>query len=121
MARLLIEKLLPSFPIWGCLHGLWRTLPSFNPQAVSSEPGQDLENEALGVLFGGDCDRNPNVGSERLGAAGCDEDDADWDWDNDQTATTQFGPSPNNDALQCGDDEVDASASKVRRLILYSV
>ncbi|KAH9008620.1 hypothetical protein EDB83DRAFT_2204551, partial [Lactarius deliciosus] len=33
------------------LHGFWRTLPSFNPHAVSSEPGQDLEAEALGVLF----------------------------------------------------------------------
>ncbi|KAH9051039.1 hypothetical protein EDB87DRAFT_1550656, partial [Lactarius vividus] len=45
------RKLLLGFPIWERLHGFWRTLPSFNPHTVSSEPGQDLEGEALGVLF----------------------------------------------------------------------
>ncbi|KAH9074317.1 hypothetical protein EDB83DRAFT_2516085 [Lactarius deliciosus] len=48
----LLGKLLLEFPAWERLHGFWRTLPSFNPHAVSSEPGQDLEAEALGVLFG---------------------------------------------------------------------
>ncbi|KAH9163601.1 hypothetical protein EDB89DRAFT_1857979, partial [Lactarius sanguifluus] len=47
----LLGKLLHSFPAWERLHGFWRTLPSFNPHAVSSEPGQDLESDALGVLF----------------------------------------------------------------------
>ncbi|KAH9052850.1 hypothetical protein EDB87DRAFT_1549759, partial [Lactarius vividus] len=48
----LLGKLLLRFPIWERLHGFWHTLPSFNPYAVSSEPGQDLEGKALGVLFG---------------------------------------------------------------------
>ncbi|KAH9024121.1 hypothetical protein EDB84DRAFT_1238971, partial [Lactarius hengduanensis] len=46
-----LDKLLTGFPIWERLHGFWRTLPSFNPHAVSLEPGQDLEGEAIGVLF----------------------------------------------------------------------
>ncbi|KAH9074350.1 hypothetical protein EDB83DRAFT_2516142 [Lactarius deliciosus] len=48
----ILDKLLIGFPAWERLHGFWRTLPSFNPHAVSSEPGQDLESEAIGVLFG---------------------------------------------------------------------
>ncbi|KAH9023020.1 hypothetical protein EDB84DRAFT_1254982, partial [Lactarius hengduanensis] len=47
----LLGKLLLAFPVWERLHGFWRTLPSFNPHAVSSEPGQDLETEAFGILF----------------------------------------------------------------------
>ncbi|KAH9048751.1 hypothetical protein EDB84DRAFT_1257058, partial [Lactarius hengduanensis] len=46
------NKLLADFPYWERLHGFWRTLPSFNPHTVSSEPGQDLQDEAIGVLFG---------------------------------------------------------------------
>ncbi|KAH9172101.1 hypothetical protein EDB89DRAFT_1851580, partial [Lactarius sanguifluus] len=48
----ILDKLLTGFPIWECLHGFWCMLPSFNPHMVSSEPGQDLEGEAIGVLFG---------------------------------------------------------------------
>ncbi|KAH9060603.1 hypothetical protein EDB87DRAFT_1547080, partial [Lactarius vividus] len=47
-----LDKLLIGFPVWERLHGFWRTLPSFNPHVVSSEPGQDLEGDAIGVLFG---------------------------------------------------------------------
>jgi hypothetical protein len=35
------------------LHGFWCTLPNFNPYTVSSDPGQDLADEALSVLMGG--------------------------------------------------------------------
>lgn len=35
-----------KLPCWERLHGFWRTLPSFNPYSVSSEPGQDLVREA---------------------------------------------------------------------------
>ncbi|KAH9024671.1 hypothetical protein EDB84DRAFT_1440628 [Lactarius hengduanensis] len=46
------DKLLSGFPAWKRLHGFWRTLPSFNPHSVSSEPGQDLEGDAMETLFG---------------------------------------------------------------------
>ncbi len=36
-----------KLPIWERLHGLWRTLPNFNPDVTSSDPGQDLEGQAL--------------------------------------------------------------------------
>ncbi|KAH9010590.1 hypothetical protein EDB84DRAFT_1247002, partial [Lactarius hengduanensis] len=48
----LLDKLLSGFPSWERLHGFWRTLPSFNPHSVSSEPGQDLEGDAMETLFG---------------------------------------------------------------------
>ncbi|KAH8979716.1 hypothetical protein EDB86DRAFT_2743904, partial [Lactarius hatsudake] len=47
-----LDKLLSDFPAWERLHGFWRTLPSFNPHLVSSEPGQDLESDAMETLFG---------------------------------------------------------------------
>ena len=37
--------------VWQRLHGFWGTLSNFSPQAVSSEPGQDLEGEARVLLF----------------------------------------------------------------------
>ncbi|KAH8980434.1 hypothetical protein EDB86DRAFT_2747457, partial [Lactarius hatsudake] len=46
------DKLLIGFPVWECLHGFWRMLLSFNPHVVSSECGQDLEGNTIGVLFG---------------------------------------------------------------------
>ncbi|KAH9159103.1 hypothetical protein EDB89DRAFT_1805889, partial [Lactarius sanguifluus] len=48
----ILDKLLVGFSVWERLHGFWRTLLSFNPHVVSSEPGQDLESDAIGVLFG---------------------------------------------------------------------
>ncbi|KAH8991610.1 hypothetical protein EDB86DRAFT_2765963, partial [Lactarius hatsudake] len=48
----LLDKLLSGFPTWERLHGFWRTLPSFNPHLASSEPGQDLESDAMETLFG---------------------------------------------------------------------
>ena len=40
-----------KLPVWERLHGIWRTLPNFNPLVVSSEPGQDLAGEAQRLLF----------------------------------------------------------------------
>src|SRR5882762_135128 len=45
------DKLTSKFPWWERLHGFWRTLPNFNPVTVSSEPGQDLVEEAKGLLI----------------------------------------------------------------------
>ncbi|KAH9061879.1 hypothetical protein EDB87DRAFT_1830686 [Lactarius vividus] len=55
------------------------TLPSFNPHVVSSEPGQDLEGDAIGVLF-----RNKDEadGSAGLGVSDTDEPDGLWEMDN---------------------------------------
>jgi len=38
-----------KFPFWERLHGLWRTLPNFNPHPLSSDPGQCIgeQMEAL--------------------------------------------------------------------------
>lgn len=47
-----IAQLEKEFPFWSRLHGFWRTLPNFNPWTVSSEPGQDLEAEALQHMAG---------------------------------------------------------------------
>lgn len=47
------EKETKLFKWWPRLHGLWRTLPNFNPYTVSSDPGQDLAGEAFSVLMGG--------------------------------------------------------------------
>ena len=47
------EKETQNFKWWPRLHGYWRTLPNFNPYTVSSDPGQDLADEALSVLMGG--------------------------------------------------------------------
>jgi hypothetical protein len=52
IANQTVDKLLRAFPFWKRLHGFWRTLPSFNAHTVSSEPGQDLQGEAISVLFG---------------------------------------------------------------------
>lgn len=47
-----IAELEKDFPFWSRLHGYWRTLPNFNPFTVSSEPGQDLEEEARQHIHG---------------------------------------------------------------------
>jgi len=78
----LLDKLLSGFPIWERLHGFWRTLPSFNPHAVSSEPGQDLEGEALAVLFG-DQEKGIESGVD-------DADDCDGLWETDPLNAMQF-------------------------------
>ncbi|KAN0105459.1 hypothetical protein V8E52_011011 [Russula decolorans] len=49
----IIEKETENFRWWPWLHGFWRMLPNFNPYTVSSDPGQDLADEALSVLMGG--------------------------------------------------------------------
>ncbi|KII83076.1 hypothetical protein PLICRDRAFT_64608, partial [Plicaturopsis crispa FD-325 SS-3] len=48
--RNLIDKLMIDFPWWPRLQGYWRSLPNFNPHAVSSQPGQDLSGEAQELL-----------------------------------------------------------------------
>ena len=47
------EKLKSDYklPEWELLHRFWRTLPNFNPHAVSSEPSQDLGAEAQDLMF----------------------------------------------------------------------
>ncbi|KAJ7469520.1 hypothetical protein FB451DRAFT_1176760 [Mycena latifolia] len=47
-----IEKIRVDFPYWEQLHRFWRTLPNFNPFTVSSEPGQDIADQALALLTG---------------------------------------------------------------------
>ncbi|KAH9057472.1 hypothetical protein EDB87DRAFT_1686212 [Lactarius vividus] len=54
-------------------------LPSFNPHVVSSEPGQDLEGDAIGVLFG---NKDEADGSAGLGVSDTDEPDGLWETDN---------------------------------------
>ncbi|KAH9050801.1 hypothetical protein EDB87DRAFT_1696414 [Lactarius vividus] len=73
------DKLLIGFPVWECLHGFWHTLPSFNPHVVSSEPGQDLEGDTIGVLFG---NKDEADGSAGLGVGDTDEPDGLWEMDN---------------------------------------
>ena len=46
-----IAKHTLSLELWERLHGLWRTLPNFNPFTVSSEPGQRLDEDAQDLLF----------------------------------------------------------------------
>ncbi|KAJ7827203.1 hypothetical protein B0H13DRAFT_2373968 [Mycena leptocephala] len=47
-----IAKIKVDFPYWEQLHGFWRTLPNFNPYTVSSEPGQDIADQALALITG---------------------------------------------------------------------
>ncbi|KAN0118820.1 hypothetical protein V8E52_004931 [Russula decolorans] len=49
----IIKKETQNFKWWPWLHGFWRTLPNFNPYTISSDPGQDLADEAVSVLMGG--------------------------------------------------------------------
>jgi hypothetical protein len=51
--RPVVDKETQNFKWWPRLHGYWRTLPNFNPYTVTSDPGQDLAEEALAVLMGG--------------------------------------------------------------------
>ena len=44
------DLLLKKFPFWEQLHGFWQKLPNFNPYTISSEPGQDLVDEARKIL-----------------------------------------------------------------------
>ncbi|KAH9025265.1 hypothetical protein EDB83DRAFT_2526982 [Lactarius deliciosus] len=54
-------------------------LPSFNPHVVSSEPGQDLESDAIGVLFG---NKDEAEGGAGLGASDTDDPDGLGETDN---------------------------------------
>lgn len=114
---MLIGKLLLGFPIWERLHGFWRTLPSFNPHTVSSEPGQDLEGEALGVLFGDQEKAQEDLAAgdveEGLGAVGVEELDGLWEVD-DHVQHTGEGHT----GMTASDCEVDNL--KVCRLALLS-
>jgi hypothetical protein len=53
LMRQVSDKETENFKWWPRLHGYWRTLPNFNPYTVSSDPGQNLSDEAAGVLLGG--------------------------------------------------------------------
>lgn len=48
--HIVLDGLLAKLPCWERLHGFWRTLPSYNPYSVSSEPGQNLVGEALELM-----------------------------------------------------------------------
>src|ERR1700678_4371409 len=48
-----LDEMKEDFPYWEHLHGYWRTLPNFNPLTVTSEPGQDLEADAVNLFGGG--------------------------------------------------------------------
>jgi hypothetical protein len=52
LTQAILEQETENFKWWPRLHGYWRTLPNFNPYTVSSDPGQDLADEALSVLVG---------------------------------------------------------------------
>ena len=56
------EKETQNFKWWPRLHGYWHTLPNFNPYTVSSNPGQNLVDEALLVLMGGHGCGDPEPG-----------------------------------------------------------
>ena len=51
--QLVLEEETEKFKWWPWLHGYWQTLPNFNPYTVTSDPGQDLADEAHSVLLGG--------------------------------------------------------------------
>ena len=48
----LLEKT-PGSPMKNPIHGYWRSLPNFNPYTITSNPGQNLADEAASVLMGG--------------------------------------------------------------------
>src|SRR6266852_5424371 len=54
----IVEKETENFKSWPRLHGFWRTLPNFNLYTVTSDPGQDLADEVLSVLIGGQDNHN---------------------------------------------------------------
>jgi hypothetical protein len=64
--RLVLEEETEKFPWWPRLHGYWRTLPNFNPYTVTSDPGQDLADEAHSVLLGGHGRTDPDTVRMRL-------------------------------------------------------
>jgi hypothetical protein len=106
----MVEKLLLGFPFWKRLHGFWRTLPSFNPHAVSSEPGQDLQAEAIGVLFGNENKVQDGAGHNEPE----DKDDGVWE--------PEWGERPLPDREEervASDDEVDNS--KVRNYCYVAI
>ncbi|KAJ7157566.1 hypothetical protein C8R43DRAFT_826483, partial [Mycena crocata] len=45
-----IQTIKAEFPQWERLHGFWRTLPNFNPFTVSSEPGQNIADQAITLI-----------------------------------------------------------------------
>jgi hypothetical protein len=62
----IVEKETENFRWWPRLHGFWHTLPNFNPYTVSSDPGQDLADEALSVLMGGHASGRVDLALVRL-------------------------------------------------------
>lgn len=46
------DKLLEGFPYWERLHGLWQTMPNFNPVTITSSHGQNLSNRAESLRQG---------------------------------------------------------------------
>jgi hypothetical protein len=65
-----------KLPVWERLHGFWRTLPNFNPHAVSSEPGQDLEGEARDLIYPSRRNDNSSEDEPEANIGGDEDDDA---------------------------------------------
>jgi len=47
-------------------HGYWCTIPSFNPTIFNSEPGQDLEGEAIWLLTNEPAPKEGDFGPDKL-------------------------------------------------------
>jgi len=56
--------LLVDFPYWEHLHGIWHTLPNFNPYMHSAKPRQNLAAQVLEFLGGHTSAREKGCGPE---------------------------------------------------------
>jgi len=86
IAEINIDKLLVNFLHWEHLHGYWQTLPNFNLVTIMSDPGQNLEEEAIALVSGAlhVPDNNPSMPSfEVLSPEECAEVDMDPDAEGD--------------------------------------
>jgi hypothetical protein len=55
------DTITADFPLFRRLHSFWKKLPNYNPQTASSQPGQLLQDEAMGVLFNPDSSDRANI------------------------------------------------------------
>ncbi|KAJ7576720.1 hypothetical protein C8J56DRAFT_398656 [Mycena floridula] len=73
----IVQSVEAEFPFWQRLHGYWRTIPSFNPQTVSSEPGQDLDVDAAQLFTGIDSAGKPDDEQDEDGEENQDGEELD--------------------------------------------
>lgn len=110
----LLDELEKDFPFWSRLHGFWRTLPNINPHTVSSEPGQDLEGDAIrhmsgeglretqenDAAIGSGMMHEPVIDDEIPGEPGhtlFDDDQSAWQFGQDRTDSEQSGDQDDHD------------------------